>query len=46
MIDPYEQGYEDALLGFELCDNPYEFGTDAHGMWKQGMLDADADYGE
>ena len=46
MIDPYDQGYEDAVAGFELGDNPYERGTDAYEMYKQGMLAAEFDYGE
>ena len=46
MIDPYESGYEDAIAGFGLCENPYEFGTDSYGTWRQGFMDACNDYGD
>jgi hypothetical protein len=43
---PYSIGYEEALMGFELCDNPYDYGTDAYGEYRRGMLDALSDCGE
>lgn len=46
MIDPYDEGYESALVGFECCYNPYEPGTTDYSDWQRGFMDAAWDYGE
>ena len=36
---PYDLGFQDALMGSEPGDNPFEFGTKDYEMWADGFED-------